>query len=169
MITIFRNNLGDAYYYNDGTKLIIEYVDARKYGHTTTTSFTFEIILYPNGKIVYQYLTMTGSAANLSSATIGQQNADGTDGLQIVYNAAYVHNNLAIMISAAAGVAQGASCQRYGSCRVGPRFSRAIFNATDMFGGDYEGAVHLDTNDPNVPRFDVPVAPARHRGSGRGG
>ena len=152
----FRNNLGDAYYYYDGSRLIIEYVDARKYGQTTTTSFTYEIILYPSGTIVYQYLTMTGSAANLNSATIGQQNADGTDGLQVVYNAAYVHNNLAIKFFAMPEwlkVMPASGTVPAGGTKV----LSAIFNATDMYGGDYYGAIHLDTNDPNVPRFDVPA------------
>ncbi|MFZ1945928.1 MAG: S8 family serine peptidase [bacterium] len=152
----FRYNVGDAYYYNDGSKLIIEYKDARKYGNTTTTSFTYEVILYPSGTIVYQYLTMTGSVANLTSATIGMQNADGTDGLQVVFNAAYVHNNLAIKFYAMPEwlkVMPASGTVPAGGTKV----LSALFNATDMYGGDYLGAVHLDTNDPNVPRFDVPA------------
>jgi subtilisin family serine protease len=152
----FASNYGDAFYYYDGSRLIIEFWDARKVSYTTSTSFTFEVIIYPSGKIVYQYLTMTGAASTLTSATIGQQNADATIGLQIVYNAAYIHNNLAIMTSVIPEwlkiVPASGTVPAHGTAVLS-----AIFNATDLYGGDYLGAVHLDTNDPNVPRFDIPA------------
>ncbi|KAA0240305.1 MAG: hypothetical protein EDM72_13015, partial [Chlorobiota bacterium] len=37
--------------------------------------------------------------ATLTSATVGIENSNGTDGLQVTYNSAYVSNNLAVKIS----------------------------------------------------------------------
>jgi subtilisin family serine protease len=157
LLAVFWDDLtftssGDAYYYYDGTKTIIEYKDAPRLG--SGGPYTFEVILYPTGKILFQYLSMAGD--RLDEATIGIQNADGTDGLQVVYNADYVHDGLAIMFSA---VPEWLTISPE-SGTVPPGGSvvlNALFNATDMFGGDYVGAVHIDSNDPNVPRFDVPA------------
>jgi subtilisin family serine protease len=142
---------GEAYYYYDGTRLIIEYKDVPRI--YSGGPYTFEIILYPNGTIIYQYLTMT---PNLESATIGIQNETRDDGLTVVYNAAYMHDNLAIRFAA---VPEWLSVQpASGTVPAGETMEMlARFNATDLFGGDYLGAIHIDSNDPNVPRYDVPA------------
>ena len=46
---------------------------------------------------MYQYLTMDPALVN--SATIGIQNAGGTVALQAVYEASYLHNNMAILFT----------------------------------------------------------------------
>lgn len=45
-------------------------------------SFTFEVILYETGLIKFQYGAMTGIGAGGSSATIGIESPDGTEGIQ---------------------------------------------------------------------------------------
>jgi subtilisin family serine protease len=157
LLAVFWDDLtfsssGDAYYYYDGSRTIIEYKDVPRL--TSGGPYTFEVILYPNGKIVYQYLSMPGT--RLAEATIGIQNADGTDGLEVVYNADYVHDDLAILFAATPEWLKVSPA----SGTVPPGGSvvlNAMFNAEDMYGGDYLGAVHIDSNDPNVPRFDVPA------------
>ena len=59
----------------------------------TGVAYTFQVLLYPDGTIIYQYLDMVG---DLTSATVGIEDATGTDGLQVVYNAAYIENELAV-------------------------------------------------------------------------
>ncbi|MBZ5637382.1 MAG: choice-of-anchor D domain-containing protein [Acidobacteriia bacterium] len=95
----FSSSAGSAqaFYYNDGLRFIVEYVNVPHYtGAGLTGLYTYETILYPDGKIVYQYLSMTGT---LDSATIGIQNAARNDGLTVVFNSAYVHDNLAVQIA----------------------------------------------------------------------
>ena len=82
-----------AYYLFDGEKLIIQCNNVLK-GYSERN--TFEIVLYPDGTIVFQYLSMQTPSI---SATIGIQNYDGSDGLEIAYNTNYVHDRLAIYIS----------------------------------------------------------------------
>ncbi len=142
-----------AYYYYDGTRFIIEFVDVERYSSYQPGVFTFEVILYPNGTIIYQYLSMEGY---VTSATIGIQNDTRDDGLTVVYNAEYVHDNLAIKFSAAPEWLTVSPT----SGTVPPGGSMdltALFNAADMFGGDYDAVVHIDGNDPIVPRWDVPA------------
>ncbi len=148
----FRN-VERAYYYYDGTRLIIQYVDVQHYSTSPPSLYNFEIILYPNGTIIYQYLSMSGT---LNSATIGIQNATKDDGLTVVYNAPYVHNNLAIKFSTAPEWLT--VIPKSGVVPPGQSMNlTALFNATDLIGGNYYGVVHIDGNDPLVPRWDVPA------------
>lgn len=88
----FSSN-GSAYYHFDGEKLIVEYKDVP---HIFSGGpYTFEILLYPDGRIKFQYLSM-GSPTN--ECTVGIQNSDGTDGLEIAFNTTYIHDNLAVLI-----------------------------------------------------------------------
>ena len=89
---------GTVYYYNDVTnsRYIVEYNNVRHLSATTDT-LKFEAILKPNGEILLQYNHMV-SASNLTSATIGIENADGSIGLQVLYNALYVHDHLAVRL-----------------------------------------------------------------------
>ncbi|MGE5175287.1 MAG: S8 family serine peptidase [Hyphomicrobiales bacterium] len=141
-----------AYYYNDGTKLVIQYQDVTRLSDTGTN--TFEIVLYPNGTILYQYLTM--NMALKTSGTIGIQNQDRNDGLQVVFNATYIKNSLAVRfrpparfltVSPASGTVPPGG---FVDLNVG-------FNAADLFGGVYEGAVRIQGNDPVLPELEVPA------------
>ena len=94
---------GNIYYYYDSTnsRFIVSFVGVPFYyfgGGTGST--TLEAVLYPSGDIYLNYGTMNGGNQGLSDGTIGIENINASDGLQIVYNASYVHSNLSIHISA---------------------------------------------------------------------
>ena len=55
--------------------------------------FDFQIVLHENQKIDINYREMEGYS---SSATIGIQNDNGTDAIQIAYNASYTHDELTL-------------------------------------------------------------------------
>jgi hypothetical protein len=85
-----------AVYYNDGSRLIIQFYIRRIAGFTPPF-YGFQVVLYPNGNIVYQYETL---GATLNSSTIGIQNAGKNDGLTVVHNdGSYAHTGLAILFS----------------------------------------------------------------------
>ncbi|HET9251457.1 MAG TPA: S8 family serine peptidase [Candidatus Eisenbacteria bacterium] len=141
-----------AWYYNDGTRLIIQFQDVPRRSETPTN--TFEVILYPNGTIVYQYLTMNAVIKN--SATIGIQNATKNDGLQVVFNANYVKNNLAIRFRPPARFLSVAPAS--GTVPPGGFMDLTVgFDATDLFGGEYPGAIRIRGNDPVLAQRDVPA------------
>lgn len=86
---------GTVHYYHDAAngRFIVQYTAVPHYGTTEPGTYTFQMILTTSGDIIYQYQDMQQT---LTSATIGIENAGGTIALQTVYNAAYMHNNLAI-------------------------------------------------------------------------
>jgi subtilisin family serine protease len=143
-----------ARYLADGNRFIVQYTNVDRFATSTPSNLTFQVILYPNGRIVYQYLTMT--SAELASATVGIQNSAKTDGLTVVYNSAYMHNNLAI---------------EFGPPFIWPRLQPSsgtvpaggfvdidvTLDAGGLIGGDYSSSILLDTNDPARALIDVPV------------
>jgi len=147
------STLGDAYYYNDGTRFILSYVAVPRL--TSGGPYTFEIILYRNGRIVFQYLNMQGT--RLNEATIGIQNAARNDGLTVVYNAAYVHNALAVEFRPPAGWL--AVAPEAGTLPPGGSIDLDVaFDATDLIGGDYGANIDITTNDPANGVIRVPAA-----------
>jgi hypothetical protein len=138
-----------AHYYNDGTRLIIEYVEVTR---ILGGPYTFEIILYPDGTIVFQYLSMV---PKLNSATIGIQNATKDDGLQIAYNEEYVHDNLAVRISNPSWVFVS---PKEGVVPAGNSMTlSATVHPSGMAEGLYDGTIVIASNDPYKPLVSVPV------------
>ena len=86
---------GTVHYYSDvaNNRFVVQYTNVPHYSSTGPGLYTFQVILSPSGDVVYQYLDMQQT---VNSATIGIENAAGTIALQTVYNATYVHNNLAV-------------------------------------------------------------------------
>lgn len=144
---------GDIYYHSDGSKLVIEWDHVMRYG-CDTCLYTMEIILYSNGKIIYQYMEMGGDRQDES--TIGIENGDGTDGLQVVYNAYYVHDNMAIRFSAAPSWI--VYDPQSGAVPIGEEDTVDVtFDATGILSGDFYGALIVTGNDPDNPADTVPA------------
>jgi hypothetical protein len=143
---------GTCYILQDGNDFIIQYDAFVPYGGAGGP-YTFEVILSADGTITYQYNTMGDP---LDSATIGMQNADGTDGFMVAFDTPYIHNGLAIEISA--GAAWMAVSPEAGTVPAGGSLDLTLdFNTEDVDLGTYYGAVRIDSNDPVTPQLDVPV------------
>jgi hypothetical protein len=143
---------GNIYYYNDvaNSRFIVEYKDVPHY--STGELYTFEIILYYDGRIYYQYLNMN---TLLNSCTIGNENSTGTDGLQVVYNANYLHNNLAIKIEKG-GLPWVDENPTSGSVSVsGNQNVDVKFRSTGLSAGTYTGKLKISSNDPVNPNKEV--------------
>jgi hypothetical protein len=83
---------GDVYYYTNSDSAVISYIGVPHYYNEG--SYTMQIIILASGEVIYQYDVMEGE---LNSATIGIQDGEGSVGLQVAYNQAYMHDNLAIL------------------------------------------------------------------------
>ncbi|HET9325731.1 MAG TPA: S8 family serine peptidase, partial [Candidatus Eisenbacteria bacterium] len=143
---------GSVYYYNDGSRMIVEYRNVRYLGGSTP--FTFEILIYPNGRIVYQYLDMGGTQ---SIATIGFQNAVRDDGLTISFNAPYAQNQLAVAIASRPDWLSVLPVS--GTIHAGEHLDLAVnVDAAGLEGGDYQNLIAINSNDPDESLVSVPVS-----------
>ncbi len=152
---------GNIYYYSDvpNNRFIVSFVDIKNYYSTTGTgSLTFQAILYSNGKILLQYGVMDPGVDvdSLRGSTIGIENSVGSDGLAVVYNAPYIHNNMAILFTAAdwlSVVPAIGIVEAFSSATV-----QVGLDATELPEGLYSGKLIVASNDPDTPIWDVPVA-----------
>jgi hypothetical protein len=141
-----------AYYYNDGTKLTIQF-DAVRLLSNSSTSYTFQVILYSNGNIKLQYLTMVGP---VNYCTVGIQNQPRTIGLTVVYNASYLHNNLAILISKSQNFLT--LYPTNGAILSGQVQSINVkFSALGLQPGNHRSNIFITNNDPIHSVKSVPV------------
>jgi len=112
----------------------------------------------------FYYESMVGT---LNSVTIGIENVDASDGLQVVFNAPYVHDNLAVRISSiwVSANPAGGTVAPAGSENV-----ELLFDSAGLAEGTYTADMTITTNEPNggitttvipltfIVDIDVPVA-----------
>ncbi|MBK7499522.1 MAG: T9SS type A sorting domain-containing protein [Ignavibacteriales bacterium] len=143
---------GKVYYKSSADKFIVEYKDWPGY-YSGTGPFTFQIVLHKNGRINIYYKTILGSS---NSSSVGIENLDGTDGLQVVRDASYLANDLALMFYADP------------EWLFSNNFQGTIFNGNsvgvilnfitdDLELGDYSMDMEITTNDPVNPFIVVPI------------
>lgn len=142
---------GSAYYYSDGNRFIVEYKGV--YHIAGGGPYTFEVILYPNGRILYQYLSM---GMPVDGSTVGIQNADKSMGLEIAFNTSYVHDSLATLIY------KGVDWLEFSPISgtippLGSQTISATFEAPDTSGVDYFADLAIISNDPDEDTITVPV------------
>jgi subtilisin family serine protease len=142
---------GTVHYKQEGSTFIIQFTGWHRYSNTG--SLTFQVVIHQNGKIVIYYNNMN---ATLNSATVGIENAGGNDGLQVVYNANYVANNLALEFAAEpdwlSNNVNGGTLFNGNSVDV-----ELTFRAEDYPAGNYLMDLNVTSNDPVNPLVTVPV------------
>ena len=147
----------NVWYYNDvsNNRFIVEYDHVGYFSGNGTA--TFEVMLYTDAHIIFQYLDMNGTT---NSCTVGQQNATGTDGLQVVYNAAYIANNLAIQFSVTAPVPQWCSIVPPTTGQVQPNQCTWVylnFNSANLAAGQLRECFTLTSNDLQHNPTTIPL------------
>ncbi len=146
---------GQIYTYQDAAnnRFIVEWEGVPYY--SSSQYQTFQLIINADGTFVYQYHTID----DRQSATIGTENAAGDDGLSVLYNSTYIHNDLAILFSFVPPPAPWMTIAPE-SGFISPSGNGQIdvtFDATDTPLGTYEGYVLIQTNDPNNTQIIVPT------------
>jgi hypothetical protein len=158
LLAVFHDDLhrrdGNATYWSDGTKFIVQFTDWEQYSPSTEL-YTFQVVLHRNGRIVYQYLSMT--TGDLESATVGIQNAARDDGLTVVYNDPYVRSGLAVEFRPPSEWLSVSP--EFGTVPAGGFIDLDVtIDVTELIGGDYSGSIDLTTNDPANAYIQVPVS-----------
>jgi subtilisin family serine protease len=115
--------------------------------------YTFQIVLYKDGDILFQYLEMVGLGY---SETVGIQDGSGTAGLPIAFHAAYVHDGLAVRLSKPRPWV--AAAPDAGRLRAGESVPVTLtFDASGLAVGTYEGRLPILANDPRLGRVEIPL------------
>jgi hypothetical protein len=148
-----RTSGGIFYYYDaPNNRFVVQYNNVPHY--SVGGPYTFQILLYTSGKIVYQYKTINTPDNSLS---IGFENSTGTDGLQVVYNNTYVHNNLAILIEEGGLPWLTENPTSGGILSGGSQNVDVTFSSNGLAAGTYAGRLRIASNDPVTPTKDVRV------------
>jgi hypothetical protein len=152
---------GDIFYYQDTAngKFIVSYVDVEKKPGSTTGTVTCQAILYTDGQIEFNYLDMDlqiwSNKADYYTATIGIENIDGSDGLQVFYNAGYFFDNFSVRITTDwLAVSPASGHLAPGENLVAP----VTVSARYLNYGNYTGNIYLDSNDPVDSTIIIPVS-----------
>ncbi|HEU5181952.1 MAG TPA: choice-of-anchor D domain-containing protein [Candidatus Polarisedimenticolia bacterium] len=149
---LYVNSLGNVRYASDPSRFVIQYTGIALYVDSSA-SLTFQIILYPSGRITYQYYRLIGSA---NSCTVGIQNATGSDGLTVAFNTLYLHDNLAVDLSTRprwlSMTPEFGTIPAGGSTQI-----TADMDAAGMLGGVYPAEIRILSNDPAAPSLSVPT------------
>jgi hypothetical protein len=155
---------GGIYYLQDTVnhQFIVSFIMVPYYG--TSNSLTFQVILNNGGEVDFNYGRMDEGLipwgdiwVGLFSPpmTIGIENADGSDGVQIAYFENYMHDSLSISIYPSWLVVAPAS----GHIMPGGSETATVsFRAGNLAAGTYTGNIFLESNDPANPSFTIPVS-----------
>ncbi len=146
---------GTVYYKNDAAnnRFIVEYKDVPHYTPPGGGPYTYEVIIYNDGRVFYQYLSVLDP---VNDCTIGTENSTGTTGLQVVFSSAYLHNNLAIKIEK--GLSWVDESPSSGTIAPGGNQNvNVMFNTTGLSIGSYSGVLKVNSNDPITPVKNVGI------------
>lgn len=89
---------GYVYYHSTPERLVVWFDHVAHWSGEIDGNYDFQAVLYPNGEFQYSYSDLEG---RIDRCTIGFQNGDGTDGIQVVHDNDYVHENLTVKFKTA--------------------------------------------------------------------
>ncbi|MCF8364318.1 MAG: T9SS type A sorting domain-containing protein [Bacteroidales bacterium] len=149
---------GQVFYQQFEEYTVIQF---KEYAQNGTLSLRYvinaEVILYKNGDVLIQYLDYTTGLFLTNSCTIGIENGSGNDGLQVAFNQAYLHEELAIRFFNP-GVKWIYMDLPYGTIDPGSESAVLVnFKSLDFPLGEYFANVNFKTNAVGMPNFVIPV------------
>jgi len=149
---------GTVYYRIDEAeqRLIVQYENVAHYNSTAPVYYeTFEVMLYANGTMLFQYEDLEVT----NTCTVGIENADASDGLQVCYSTSYVTNGMAIRLNIPeAETPWYTFSPMNGTLLPGEQTSvQLAFDSTDMAYGTYEEGLLVYGDDPYNSSEVIPV------------
>ncbi len=158
LIAVFWDDLngtiGNAYYYYspEEMSLTIQYSDFAFFN--ATGDLNFQVKLMYNGDIYFYYDEMDG---NLYSSTIGIENANATDGLEVAYNENFLESYMAIKVSYNVDWVILDNWQGLIS-QDSPETFNLEFPTETLESGEYNAILRVNTNAPDNMIVDIPLS-----------
>jgi subtilisin family serine protease len=143
---------GSIFYEKVDNELVIQFIDYGEFGADGTVNA--EIILNRNGAITFQYLNFQNGFDVLHS-TVGIENSDGTDGLEVVFNNSYLHDSLAVQFSTNQWLSvtpQSGAIQPGNSEKI-----NVSANSSGLNAGTYKTYLAINNNDLDNNPANVPI------------
>jgi len=139
-----------------GDRCIIQFTNIAEYqSGGGGDAVTAQIVLEPDGTITLYYLEVE-PGFELTSATIGIENSDGSDGLEVSFNSSYIKDSLAVQFYAPyiwlelnklSGIIPGTNSDQL----------ELKFRSAELDSGTHQANVVITTNDPDEPSITIPV------------
>ena len=138
---------GGVFYEGNADRFIVQYEAVPSFSiFDPIAPVTFQIILFPDGSIKMQYANVDSEAR--TSSTVGLEGPMGQDGLQVIFNAEYLTDELAITFTPpTSGSLEPGECDEV----------EVTISAESLAAGDYEGEIVVFSNDPQSPETSIPV------------
>jgi hypothetical protein len=134
---------GSVYTHGNSERLVDWFNEvAHWYSNFEDSYYDFQIVLYPNGDIDVNYNSLTGD----HDATIGIQNASGTDGIQVASGSSFATDNRSLFFSTGL---DWLSCsgETTGQLAYGASSTNTFdVSSSGLSNGDYTGYVKITSN-----------------------
>ena len=150
------SNMDGYVHYNvNDSRIVIWFDNVRRWtgGSEMDGYFDFQIVLFPDGAVDFNYRSMTGDT---NSATIGIQNQNGESGINISINQNFVEDMKTVKIK---GRPTWLSISPL-TLDLEPGTSEPIllnFDTASIPAGGYDYILNLKTNDFHFPNIEIPV------------
>ena len=144
---------GSINYLASGEDFIVQFTNYTD--HRGPGTVTAQVILSSNGTVKFQYQSFADDFIT-TDVSVGIENQDGSDGLQVVFNAAYLKDQLAIEF---ATQLPWVNLNKY-SGSVAPAGTDNVditFDTSDVEAGTYNTSLIINSNDPINPEVILPV------------
>jgi hypothetical protein len=149
----FRTGTSQAFYQTFSDRTIIQFKNYERVYHPGSY-IDAEVIMYVNGRIKILYNDFDVDV-ELDSCTVGIQSSTPNQGLQVVYNHAYLHNDLAILFGIPYDFITDVE-PAYGNVNEGGSQTVTItYNSTGYTPGIYSEDLVLESNDPENAEFII--------------
>ncbi|WP_167619656.1 S8 family serine peptidase [Maribellus sediminis] len=145
-VTIYPN--AGIYYRFDEDKVVVEYHEYNS-NFVMGPPISFEVILYPNGNIKFQYKMPEGGDNTVTNqGTIGIENASGTDGVMVSDFQYVVNSDMAIGLYPARSYTIPAGESKDFNLHLDTKY---------LVEGSYSDSIHFVNNDPFSLLHKLPV------------
>ena len=133
---------GNVYYHSNSERFLISFNEiAHWWTNNENSYYSFQVVLYPSGDVNLNYGPITGT----HSATIGMQNTNGNDGLQVSYNGSYAHDGLSVRFTKEPSWVSVSPDQ--GEVGAGNSESIAVtFSSSGLTNGEYTANMNISSN-----------------------
>jgi hypothetical protein len=150
---LFKQGASQVFYESFPDKLIIQF---KNYGQFDAEGkyINAEVVLFKNGRIKLIYDDFS-QGITLNSTTVGIQSSDPGLGLQVVFNSAYLHNDLSIVFSIPSGFISHVQPVSGVVPENSSELVTVTYSAESYLPGLYHAELLMETNDLNNTEFII--------------